>query len=109
MKVPEGLLLGQKSDVVFAGILDKLLNFRGSEGGLFRGYKRLSLEVENVFHVEPEQVDLVFSQRANLGLQVVDSRNGTAADVVGYSAPLHAGPVADDQRGNGERLCCRAG
>src|SRR4029077_3174554 len=68
MKMPKGLLLGQKGDVVLAGVFDQFFYLGGSKRRVFRRNQRLGLEVEDVLHVESEQVDLVLRQCADLHL-----------------------------------------
>ena len=104
MKVPEGLLLRQDCDVVLRRILNQFFNLSRSEcrpvGRVFRRNERLILEVENMLHVEAEQIDLVLRQSANLHLQIIELRNRPAADIVAHAAPFHAGPIVDDERWN---------
>ena len=61
-----------------------------------------------MLHIEAEQVDLVLGQRADLHLQIIKRRDGAAANVIAHAPPFHAGPVADDQSRNSERLSSRA-
>src|SRR5580692_3712557 len=93
----KGLLLRQERDVVLASVIGQFFNLGRSQGRFFRRNQRLGLEIENVFHVEPEQVDLVLGQRANLHLQVINRREWAAADVVAHSPPFHARPITDGE------------
>src|SRR3984893_2042359 len=113
MKMPKRLLLGQEGYVVLAGVFDKFSYLGGRERcflgcDFFRRNQRLGLEVENVFHVESDQVDLVLGQGADLHLQIIKRRDGAAADVIAHTPPFHTGPIADDQSRDGERLSCAA-
>ena len=60
-----------------------------------------------MLHVEPEQIDLVLGESADLRLQIIKRRDGAAADVIAHASPFHARPVADGERRDAERLSSR--
>src|ERR1700735_4469518 len=101
MEMAEGLLLGKNGHVEMLGIVHQGIDFMRSERRFLRRHKRLAGEVEDLLHVETEQIHLVSRQSPDLILHEIFGGNGTAADVILHASPLHAWPISNRN--------CRAG
>ena len=98
MQVPEGLLFGHDGDVVTPSVGDQFLHLLRRDRRLVGRDQRLAGVVEDVFHVQREQVHLVLGQGPHLFFHVLEGGNRAAADVIMRAAPAHCRPVADRHR-----------